>query len=249
MTTPVLHREATAAAACEAVARFLAEELGGAVRARGRARIALAGGSTPKAAYERLAAPDLAGLVPWPRVEVFFGDERLVPPDDPSSNFRMARVALLDRVPIPAENVHRISGELSAAEATARYAAVVGDAPLDVVLLGMGDDGHVASLFPRRPELDSPDSVVPSTGPVAPTARVTLGFSVLNAARVVALLVTGSGKAERLAEAYAELETDSPLLPVSRVRAGGGRYHWFFDTDAGARLPASARFSPMEERR
>ena len=128
-----------------------------AIAVRGRFAVVLSGGSTPKASYAVLATDERAARVDWSRVYVFWGDERCVPPDHPDSNFRMARQALLDRVPIPSGNVHRMRGELDPAQAAADYQQALlrffaissGDTPsFDLILLGMGDDGHTASLFP-----------------------------------------------------------------------------------------------------
>src|SRR5688572_13083826 len=147
----------TAAIAREAAERIVAA----ANRAADEGRtfsIALAGGSTPKALYELLATDAYKSRIDWPKVEVFFGDERNVPPDHKDSNYRMAREALLSKVPIPGDNVYRMAGELDAGEAAKQYGQMLkekfGEGGLDVVLLGMGDDGHTASLFPHTPALN-----------------------------------------------------------------------------------------------
>jgi 6-phosphogluconolactonase len=169
-----------------------------------------------------------------------------VPRTDAASNFRMASEALLGRVPIPPSNVHRVEGELPPVEAAMRYEAVLGDAPLDLVLLGMGDDGHVASLFPGGPELASSDRrVVTSRAPVAPHDRVSLALSVICDARVVALLVTGAAKAARLREVHDERARGEPRLPAARVAPQGGGLHWFLDAAAASLLPLA---STKEER-
>jgi len=207
------------------------------VAEKGRCRLALAGGSTPRATYEQLAVPDVGGSVDWTSVDVFFGDERMVPPEDVASNYRMAREALFERVQIPPGNVHRISGELGAEEAARRYVAELGAEPLDLVLLGMGDDGHVASLFPGSRALEAPHApAVPSEAPVPPHSRVTLSLPVIKSASVVLLIVTGPGKAARLREVFGERRSGKVALPAARVGSVTGETDWFVDAAAAALL-------------
>ncbi len=194
-----------------------------AISARGRFAVALAGGSTPRRAYELLAARE--GL-PWERTAIFFGDERCVPPDDPRSNFAMAREALLGRVPLRREAIHRIEGERPPEEAAARYEVTLrrelGVPPrLDLVLLGMGSEGHTASLFPGSEALEerSRFAVAPAT-PQAGVRRVTLTLPALDAARQVVFLVAGEEKRAALAEVLAGARGEGPLLPAARVRPG-----------------------------
>lgn len=213
-----------------------------AIERRGRFTVALAGGSTPAAMYRLLATPAFAPRVDWGHVHVFFGDERCVPPDHEQSNFRMAREALLDHVPIPSQQIHRVAGERDDLGAVAReYAntlrSVVGSdtsgaAPrLDLALLGLGEDGHTASIFPdvislcRGPELAA--RVRPSS---QPTWRVTLTLPVLTAARHVLFLVSGRKKrdvVERLRTAPASDE-----IPASRVQPTDGTLTFLLDRDA-----------------
>jgi 6-phosphogluconolactonase len=169
--------------------------------------LVLAGGSTPQRAY-RLLQPGLG----WGRVAVLFGDERCVPPDHPESNYRMAREALLDRVS-PA-SVHRMAGELGAEEGARRYSEVVGMyGTLDLVLLGMGPDGHTASLFPGAPELALDGTVCPvHNAPKPPPDRISLTLPVLRSARRVVLIATGPDKAEAVAKA-ARGEVPSGMIP------------------------------------
>lgn len=178
------------------VARAAADEILAALNSGSRTLV-LAGGNTPKPSYELLAESDLR----WGRVTVLFGDERCVPPDDPESNYRMARETLLDRV-APA-TVHRIPGELGAEEAAAHYDRIVaGLSPLDVVLLGAGEDGHTASLFPGHPEVQAKGwAVAVHNAPKPPPDRVSLTLPALQAARHVIVLATGAGKAEAVAKA------------------------------------------------
>jgi 6-phosphogluconolactonase len=193
------------AADVEALARVAADRVrvlaADAIAARGRFRLALAGGSTPRALYAQLAS---TSDVDWTRTDVFFGDERAVPPDDAQSNFRMARETLLAPAAVPPENVHRLRGEDPELDAAARrYEALLGgpDAPpLDLALLGMGADGHTASLFPGTTALDERQRLcvaldVPSLG----ARRLTLTYPALLAARDLLFLVAGADKAETLA--------------------------------------------------
>lgn len=230
LPTIVLCADAESAAHCAAdVVR------GGAARAietHGRFSMALSGGSTPRALYQLLAelGPD---FLPWDRVALYWGDERAVSRDDPASNYGMVKEALLDRLRVG--EVHRIEPELGAVAAAARYAAALPQ-HLDLVLLGMGDDGHTASLFPDTPALDDDELVVVTKSPVPPHTRISLSLRAINDARDVALLVTGEGKAERLAQAYRELVQQNARLPIAMV-APAERYLWILDEAAAAKLP------------
>ena len=223
----------------EAAARAFVEVAARAVAERGRFAVALAGGSTPKATYEVLDR-DHAGDVDWPNVHVFFGDERTVPPDHGDSNYRMAREALLDHVPIG--SVHRMRGELPPDEAADSYEGDLGQffgGPfpiLDLVMLGIGEDGHTASLFPETPALGVTDRLaVANPVPKLDTTRLTLTVPVLNAAREVRFLVAGEGKAEALAEILGG-EADPRQYPAMLVRPPGGPT-WMVDRDAARSLP------------
>jgi 6-phosphogluconolactonase len=196
------------------------------------ARVALAGGSTPKAMYRLLASPALRDRVEWRRVEIFFGDERCVPPDHADSNYRMAREALLDHVPLGADRVHRIAGERPPAEAAAQYQqklARLGDPPrLDLVLLGMGPDGHTASLFPATPVLTETRALAAAVYvDKLESWRVTLTAPVLSSAAHVLITAVGAEKAEALATALAG---SAGAVPIQLVRAIDQR--WLVDRDA-----------------
>ena len=216
------------------------ERLAAAVAA-GR-QLALSGGSTPRAAYERLAALDLD----WSRCTLWFGDERCVPPDDERSNFGMVRAALLDRLPAgdgPA--VRRIRGELGPDEGAAAYERELrdafGDGPprLDLVLLGIGPDGHCASLFPNDPALGERRRSavgVPRAGLPPFVPRVTLTLPAINAAREVVFLIAGAEKADAVARAFGGEPT--PEVPASLVRPSSGRLELLVDAAAAARLVA-----------
>jgi len=227
MSLPETRIYPDADALAEGAADLVAQLLASAIAARGRASIALSGASTPQPTHRLLAARPLD----WSVVDVFFGDERCVPPGDPASNYRMARESLLDHVPA---RVHRIEGELPAAEAATRYAAILAGAlPLDVVMLGVGNDGHTASLFPHTTDLPAGAIVVATESPVPPHDRVTMTYEVIRGAGARVLLVCGSSKAARLAEVYGELMAGCPQLPIARV----GPTIWMMDEAAASQLP------------
>jgi 6-phosphogluconolactonase len=229
---------ADAAALSRQAAPYVAQTLAAAAAARGTCSVALSGGSTPRGTHELLAAPPLRDLIPWDRLHVFWGDERCVPPDDADSNYHMAYETLLSRVPIPPRNVHRVPTEIGAPVAVAahyerelrgHFGLEVEDVPVfDLLLLGMGPDGHTASLFPGGPAVDETRRlVVPSEIAYMPHSRVTFTLPVLNAARAVAFLVTGRDKAPALAKALA----GDPSVPAGRVRPAG-ELRWYLDRAA-----------------
>lgn len=238
MTTPLVQRFADRTAFVEAAAADLVDRMADAIAARGTCRIALGGGSTPRPVFERTAAADLSTRIDWTRVHIFFGDERCVPPDHEASNYRMADQALVARLGSKNKpHVHRIDGELPPPEAARAYAAELGDAPLDVVLLGMGNDGHTASLFPGRPEAGERSArVVAARGPNAPVERVSLTLRAINEARAVRFWVTGEDKAERIVQVFREIESGAPALPAAQVQPTSGDLVWFLDDAAAARL-------------
>jgi 6-phosphogluconolactonase len=218
----------------------IADLVNEAVGSRGRCRVGLAGGGTPAPIYELLSAPPLVGRMPWSEIEWYWGDERAVPPDDPGSNYAMVRRCMLDAVDVLPRNVHRIRGELGAPAAADAYSQVLGDDPIDVLLLGMGGDGHTASLFPDSPGPDEDAArVCATTSPVAPFDRVSLTFGAINSARVVVFLVAGGGKAARLAEVRAQQTGGNPALPAARVQPAGGRLIWLLDAAAAENLEES----------
>jgi len=219
---------ADAAAVAEEVARRMADAV-----AAGR-NIVLTGGKTPEHAYERAAAlaPD------WSRVELWWGDERCVPPDDENSNFGMAKRALLDRLERPPAAVHRIPGEAGRDAAAAEYEDELGNAELDLLLLGIGPDGHVASLFPGKPSLDVTDRRVIGSEPgLEPWVdRVTLTLPALRAANEILFVVSGEAKADAVRRAFAA--EPSRETPASLVRADSGRTAVILDRAAAAAIPA-----------
>jgi len=224
-----------AALADKAAARMEKVALGAPVGTR--ATIALAGGSTPRAAYQQLAGR----CPPWGRVAFYFGDERCVPPDAEGSNYGMAREALLDRIPLRSDQVHRVRGELPPAEAAERaeedLRATVTGTPwpvLDLVLLGMGSDGHTASLFPGSPEVEEATRLaVPVHRPEMPQPwRVSFTLPVLNAARRVLFVVGQADKAEMVRRAI----DGDPSIPAGRVRPTTGTLTWLLTEEAAADL-------------
>jgi len=227
-------------AAAESVCAALVQ----AVQLQGSASIALSGGSTPAALYQLLAAEPYAAQIPWGRVRFFWGDERCVPPSEEGSNFKQANDLLLSRVAAPPENIHRVRGELPPAEAAAEYAQVLAHNAanglqwprLDVVLLGLGEDGHTASLFPGAiSDAEKTQSALAVTANYQgrPAHRVTLTPRVFNEARQVLFLVTGAGKAEAV-RAVLKGYADPERWPASRIRPTTGTVTWMLDKAAAS---------------
>ncbi|HEX8282738.1 MAG TPA: 6-phosphogluconolactonase [Pyrinomonadaceae bacterium] len=231
--------EALARAAASRFAELARES----VAARGVFAVALAGGSTPRGVYELLAGEEFREAVDWENVHVFFGDERAVPFDHADSNYRMADETLLSRVNVPGRNVHRIEGVGDAAANASAYESemrgLFGDAEwprLDLVLLGMGDDGHTASLFPHTAALDERRVwVVANWVEKLGAWRVTLTAPAIDAARHVLFLVKGADKAERLREVL-KGERDPARLPSQLIRPHDGTLEWFVDRSAASKL-------------
>lgn len=221
---------------------------------RGRFNIALAGGTTPKRAYELLAQEPFRDRVDWSRVFVFWGDERCVPPDDALSNYRAARMALLDQVPIPAGNVHRIRGELPPAESACDYETALvqhfgpGPVRFDLIILGLGRDGHTASLFPGTPVIHERTRLAAEVYLAESNMwRVTLTVPVLSAATVVAFVVSGAAKADVVHEVI--LGPRAPdRLPAQFVLPAAHETRWLVDQAAASSLPAPAHASNREYR-
>ncbi|HET8937456.1 MAG TPA: 6-phosphogluconolactonase [Polyangiales bacterium] len=202
-----------------------------AIAQRGHFAWALAGGSTPRALYELLGSERFAKALDWRRVQFFWSDERCVAPDHPDSNYGMARAALLDRLQLTAAQVHRMQGEAAPEAAAQAYDMQLRAAgTLDLVLLGMGADGHTASLFPHSPALSETERwVVPNLSPSG-APRLTFTFTAINQASAVLLLVAGADKAARVKQALQEPSAD---LPVQRVR---GHIEWMLDKQAAGEL-------------
>ena len=245
--------EALASAAAERVTSLIEAS----IAARQAAHVCLSGGRTPRRLYERLADPSRPWRprIDWTRVHVFWTDERQVPPDHADSNFGMAYRALLSQVPIPAAQVHRMRGELPDPAAAAREYERLLPQALDVLLLGLGEDAHIASVFPGSPLLDDAPGPakagphVPKSGPRVPMGvgavwvehlnawRITLTPSALLNARAIVVLVSGASKAEALRAALDEPE-DVARWPAQMLRAAGDRVEWLIDS-AAARPPAA----------
>jgi len=213
----------------EAAASWTAERITGAVAARRACYLALAGGETPRGCYERLARPPYRDSLPWGSVFVYWSDERQVPLDDPGSNYAMAKAALLDHVPIPPEQVFPLVGDPT--PALRRVPADAAGRPrFDVVHLGLGDDGHTASLFPGSPALQDARALVAVVhdAPKPPPERLTLTLPVINAARAVLFMVLGASKREALAR----VRKLDPALPASHVLPVDGELRFIVDRAA-----------------
>jgi 6-phosphogluconolactonase len=236
-----------------AAARFVAAAAA-AIQARGKFIVALSGGETPRRTLQRLAGEPFRSGVSWSQVQVLWGDERCVPPDQSASNYRMAREALLDRVSIPAANVHRIRGEDDPQKAAALYEGTIrtllctpagppqtaAGARIDLFLLGVGEDGHTASLFPESVALREPTRWVMAEYVAALSMwRITQTLPVINAAAEVLFLVSGDRKAaivHRVLEGPPGPPEAMDQLPVQAIAPFRGRVHWLVDAAAAAAL-------------
>jgi len=236
--------DALAAAAAE----FFATVVTAAVNTRGLARVAISGGNTPKALFTLLAdrnAPYFA-QVPWNRLQLFWVDERCVPPTDADSNYRMTNEAMLSRLPLPATQIHRIEGELDPEVAAARYEAAIRNAfrlegaetpTFDLILLGLGEDGHTASLFPHTAAIHELARIaVANHVPQKESWRITLTWPVLDQAREVAFLIEGASKAQALHDVL--LGTYNPeVKPAQLIHPTNGRLTLLLDAAAATKLP------------
>ena len=239
----------TQAALAEIAADTIVRAATAAATARGRFTLVLSGGATPRETYARLAGPPFAARMPWDRTWIFFGDERGVGPEHRESNYGMARETLLGKVPVPADQVFRIRGEAEDPETVAAdYARRLvealglrrGELPrFDLVLLGLGVDGHTASLFPGSPVVREVFRTVAAVHAAAAAIpqRYTLTLPVFNAAASVVFLVAGSEKA-KVVKAVLQ---DQPVLPAAMVRPQDGRVLWLLDGAAAALLAARPR--------
>lgn len=221
--------------AAEAAERFisLARE---AIGQRGRFSVALSGGHTPEKMFQLLAQESYRWRVPWEKVEIFFSDERCVPPDSLESNYHMAEEALLRNVPIPGDNVYRMRGEIDPNQAAIEYGQLLkekfGDGGLDLIFLGMGPDGHTASLFPGTEALrEAKHRCVANYVPKLSAWRITMTAPFINRAGTVMFLVTGADKAQRLKEVL-EGPTDPERLPSQLIRPDPGKLVWLLDAEA-----------------
>ena len=227
-----------------AAAELFINQAARSIAERGRFLVALNGGSTPTRLFDLLAV-EFREKVDWSRVDVFWGDERCVPPDDPGSSYGQARKALLSRVPLPETNIHRIKGEWGPAEASKDYALTLQEfasPPLDwprfdLVYLGMGEDGHTASLFPGSPvDISEPTMPVTAHYQDRPANRVTLTPAVFNSARMITFMATGEKKAQTFAEVLSD-RYNPDLYPARRIQPADGELIWLVDEAAAGRLP------------
>jgi 6-phosphogluconolactonase len=242
-----VHEDASAVATA-AARQFIVRAMR-AMDASGQFSVVLSGGTTPIGMFRRLAASgssDSLRAPRWDRVHFFWGDERAVSPDDPESNFGTARRELLDELPVDARNVHRIRGELGAEAAARRYEAELrgffrlgpSDVPrFDLIFLGVGADGHTASLFPGEPALGERERLaIRSAAPKPPKARVTLTYPVLSGAAAVVFLATGEQKADTLRRVLLG-PTQPDRLPAQGVVVEDGDLVWLVDRAAASSLP------------
>lgn len=240
---------ADARALAELAAETFVAQAERAVAARGVARIGLSGGSTPKAAFELLADPDhpWRERMPWSHIQLFWVDERAVPPDHPDSNYRMTREALLAHVPLAEEQIHRMEGELDPEVAAARYESELrnnfrlegAETPVfDLIALGMGPDGHTASIFPATEAIYEMTKLVTANHvPQKDSWRITLTWPVINQARSVFFLIGGADKAQILKEVFTGAR-DPERLPSQLIMPAGGILTLLLDRAAASLLPA-----------
>jgi 6-phosphogluconolactonase len=239
----------TPAAVAQAAAQLFADSANAAVQARGRARIAISGGTTPKAMFSLLADPTQPFLkqVPWDKLDLYWVDERCVPPTDTESNYRMTNEALLSKVPLDPKRIHRMEGELDPEAAAARYESAIRNSfrlegaetpTFDLILLGMGDDGHTASLFPHTEAINNLTNLVTANHvPQKDTWRITLTWPVINQGREVAFLIEGMAKAQVLHDVLlGPYQPDT--FPSQIIRPASGRITLLLDPAAASKLPA-----------
>jgi 6-phosphogluconolactonase len=225
--TPLVVGDPTALA--DAAAAWTAQRLSAAVAERGRCFLALSGGETPRGCYQRLAAAPYQRELPWSKVFVYWSDERQVPLDDPSSNYAMARTALLEHVPIPAAQIFPLVGD--PLPALSRVPTDPAGRPrFDIIHLGLGEDGHTASLFPGHSAVSEAKALVVAIhdSPKPPPERLTFTLPVINAARAVLFMVQGAGKREALTRVLGR----DPALPASRVQPAHGELQFIVDKAA-----------------
>ncbi len=208
--------------------------------------IALSGGSTPKVIFDVLAA-NFQTKIDWSRVHLYWGDERCVPPSDDDSNYKMTVSHLIAKIDIPQENIHRIKGENEPSYEAERYAAVLdghlpkvaGVPQFDLVILGLGDDGHTASIFPHEIELwHSKKYCEVANHPVSGQKRVSITGQIINQAATVAFLVTGENKADKVEEII-QKKGDFEKYPAHLVAPHFGKLLWFLDADAAAKITST----------
>lgn len=236
MIIPEIKVVRDAGAVAREAADRIVEQSGSVIALEGKFSIALSGGSTPKVLFSLLASDEYRSRIDWANVHIYFGDERCVPPASSESNYRMARETLLDHAPIPKENVHRIRGEIEPEAAAKEYGQLLeknfGDSGLDLTLLGMGPDGHTASLFPGTTALhEKKHRCVANWVEKFNTWRVTMTAPFLNRSRQVMILAEGASKAARLQEVL-EGPRDPERLPIQLIAPERGKLTWIIDVAA-----------------
>jgi 6-phosphogluconolactonase len=226
-------------------AEEIAGVLNGAISERGKCFVALSGGETPRQIYRRLAMDPLKSRVKWKQVNLFFSDERCVPPTAPESNYGMAEESLISSIDIPRGNIHRMKGEIDPTEAAREYQQEIrsafGGQPVrfDLVILGIGVDGHTASIFPGSPVVEEEHALVcPASAPDQKLHRLTLTFSCINSARKIIFLAAGKKKAQIVQRV---LGTSKPLkeFPATMVQPPEGKVTWLLDRDAASLVQSS----------
>ncbi len=232
---PILHIAKDPTAVANEFAKFLAQE----VEHVSKLNIALSGGSTPQLLFDILAS-EYKNAIDWNKVHFYWGDERCVPPTDPESNFGMTKLHLFSHLTLPEENIHRILGENEPAVEAARYGKEIeralhsseGLPCFDIVMLGMGTDGHTASIFPHQMGLlESSETCVVATNPESGQKRVSLSGPIINNARKVAFLMTGNSKAQKIQEILTR-QGNWLRYPASYIQPKSGELHWFLDESA-----------------
>jgi 6-phosphogluconolactonase len=234
----------------DGAADFIVDCAAQAIADHGRFTIALSGGGTPRPIYVRLATTDYRDRIEWSKVHIFFGDERCVPPDDSRSNYRMAREALLDHVSLPSDHIHRLQGETDPPQAALLYEQELQHLfrsltfpVFDLICLGLGDNGHTASLFPGTAALREKERwVVAQYVEVMATWRVTFTAPLINAARHIVFLVEGAGKAEVVWRVLAG-PYQPDVLPAQLIQPVNGQLHWLADAAAASKIQSSLRAS------
>ena len=236
---PIIRVFQSSAELVEELAEHIVESAKRAAAAGEMFSLFLSGGSTPKALHAALASDEYRDQIDWRGVELFFGDERCVPPDSELSNYKMALDTLISKVPVPRDNVYRMKGEIEPQQAAKEYGQMLKekfmDGGPDVLLLGMGDDGHTASLFPGTEALAEghhrcvANHVPHDYIPAGTNWRITLTFPFINRSREIFILATGASKASRIKDV---LEGDEDRFPIQRVAPDHGTLTWMMDADA-----------------
>jgi len=231
------------AAVATAAAKRIVDLAEDAIATRGSFSIALSGGSTPKNLFQLLAAEPYSKRIDWKNWKIYFGDERCVPPTHPDSNFRMAGESLIDKVAIPPDHIHRMKGEIDPNQAATEYGRLLkehfADGGLDIILLGMGDDGHTASLFPKTAALnEAHHRCVANFVEKLGVWRITMTAPFINRARQIIVMATGATKADRLHQVL-DGPPDTQNLPIQLIDPPNGQALWLLDAPAAAKLAAN----------